>query len=124
MRKSKVVVPPPRPSHEALSQSEIDQLLKAISSGPEEPYDEVPSNRSRKIKIYDFKRPDRMTKGNLRLIANAGEIIAKDLTRYIFAKFHKEAHVHICSVDQLTYEECIRSMRITLSFVEATCFQP
>lgn len=99
----------PRPSQEPLSQAEIDDLLKAISSGPD---DEIPSPiipMSRKIKIYDFMRPDRMTKSNLRLMANYGDIVATDLAKHIFAKFHKEAHVHIASVDQLTFEEFVRS---------------
>ena len=47
--------------NEVLSQDEIDQLLQAISSGETEANDDFkPVNDTRKIKIYDFKRPDRL----------------------------------------------------------------
>ena len=45
--------------NEVLSQDEIDQLLQAISSGDTEDADFKPVNDTRKIKIYDFKRPDK-----------------------------------------------------------------
>ena len=44
--------------NEVLSQDEIDQLLTAISSGETEQEDFRPVSDTRKIKIYDFKRPD------------------------------------------------------------------
>ena len=48
--------------NEVLSQDEIDQLLTAISSGETEQEDFRPVNDTRKIKIYDFKRPDKFSK--------------------------------------------------------------
>ena len=45
---------------EVLSQDEIDQLLTAINAG-DEPEDIRPAADSRKIKIYDFKRPDKFS---------------------------------------------------------------
>ena len=49
---------------EVLSQSEIDALLSAISSGKS--LDNIDTKRveveHRKIKIYDFKRPDKIFK--------------------------------------------------------------
>ena len=48
--------------NEVLSQDEIDQLLTAISSGSTESEDFKPVNDTRKIKIYDFKRPDKFSK--------------------------------------------------------------
>ncbi len=53
---------------EVLSQDEIDQLLTAISSGEvstEEPTAQVDQ---RKIKIYDFKRPDKFSKDQIRTV--------------------------------------------------------
>jgi len=47
---------------EVLSQDEIDQLLTAINAGNAEPEDYNPAADSRKIKIYDFKRPDKFSK--------------------------------------------------------------
>ena len=45
--------------NEVLSQDEIDQLLTAISSGDSEVDEFKPVNDTRKIKLYDFKRPDK-----------------------------------------------------------------
>ena len=47
---------------EVLSQEEIDQLLTAINAGDTEPEDIRPAADTRKIKIYDFKRPDKFSK--------------------------------------------------------------
>ena len=54
--------------NEVLSQDEIDQLLTAISSGDSETDDFKPVNSARKIKIYDFKRPDKFSKEQLRTV--------------------------------------------------------
>ena len=44
-----------------LSQNEIDELLSGISSSNKNPPSTLPRN-SRHIKIYDFKRPDKITR--------------------------------------------------------------
>ena len=45
---------------EVLSQEDIEQLLTAINSGSDGEIEDFsnPVNDNRKIKIYDFKRPD------------------------------------------------------------------
>lgn len=95
---------------EPLSQAEIDQLLKAISSGDDD-QEEMNEPRRRKIKIYDFKRPDRFSREELRRMSNIGELFAKKLSLLFNSKQYgkDDVHIHIASVDQLTYEECIRS---------------
>jgi len=47
---------------EVLTQKEIDELLSAINDGCAEPEEYKPAMNSRKIKIYDFKRPDKFSK--------------------------------------------------------------
>ena len=58
---------------EVLSQDEIDQLLTAISSGESDTDDFKPVSDTRKIKIYDFKRPDKFSKEQLRTVSNMHE---------------------------------------------------
>ena len=53
--------------NEVLSQDEIDQLLSAINSGDSDVDDFKPVNSARKIKIYDFKRPDKFSKETLKI---------------------------------------------------------
>lgn len=95
---------------EVLSQDEIDQLLTAISTGGPETDDFKPVNDTRKIKIYDFKRPDKFSKEQLRTVSNMHETFARLTTTSLSAQLRSLVHVHVASVDQLTYEEFIRSI--------------
>ncbi len=96
--------------NEVLSQDEIDQLLQAISSGESEADDFKPVSDTRKIKIYDFKRPDKFSKEQLRTVSNMHETFARLTSTSLSAQLRSLAHVHVASVDQLTYEEFIRSI--------------
>jgi len=95
---------------EVLSQDEIDQLLTAINAGDTEPEDFKPAADSRKIKIYDFKRPDKFSKEQIRTISMMHETFARLSTTSLSAQLRSVVHVHVASVDQLTYEEFIRSI--------------
>lgn len=96
--------------NEVLSQDEIDQLLMAISSGDAETEDFKPVNETRKIKIYDFKRPDKFSKEQIRTVSIMHETFARLTTTSLSAQLRSMASVHVASVDQLTYEEFIRSI--------------
>ena len=95
---------------EVLSQDEIDQLLTAISTGDSEADEFKPVSDTRKIKIYDFKRPDKFSKEQLRTVSNMHETFARLTTTSLSAQLRSLVHVHVASVDQLTYEEFIRSI--------------
>ncbi|MCL2185425.1 MAG: flagellar motor switch protein FliM [Treponema sp.] len=96
---------------DVLSADEIDQLLTAINnSDNSKPADFRPAAGSRKIKIYDFKRPDRFSKEQLRNISIIHEHFARLITNSITAKCRAMSYAHIASVDQLTFEEFIRSV--------------
>ncbi|MDR0378136.1 MAG: flagellar motor switch protein FliM [Spirochaetaceae bacterium] len=95
---------------EVLSQEEIDQLLTAINAGDAEPEDFRPAADTRKIKIYDFKRPDKFSKDQIRTVSIMHESFARLTTTSLSAQLRSMVHVHVASVDQLTYEEFIRSI--------------
>ncbi len=95
---------------EVLSQDEIDQLLTAISAGDTDAEDFRPVNDTRKIKIYDFRRPDKFSKEQIRTVSIMHETFARLTTTALSAQLRSMAHVHVASVDQLTYEEFIRSI--------------
>ena len=63
--------------NEVLSQDEIDQLLTAISTGDIESEDISQAADQRKIKIYDFKRPDKFSKEQIRTISIMHETFAR-----------------------------------------------
>jgi flagellar motor switch protein FliM len=96
---------------EVLTQNEIDQLLAAINAGHDtEPEEFRPACDMRKVKIYDFKRPDKFTKEQIRTISMMHELFARELTGQFSALLKNNCHIHVASVDQLTYEEFIRSI--------------
>lgn len=95
---------------EVLSQDEIDQLLTAISTGEVEQEEAVKKAETRKIKIYDFKRPDKFSKDQIRTLQMMHETFARLTTTSLSAQLRTIVHVHVASVDQLTYEEFLRSI--------------
>jgi len=96
---------------EVLSQDEIDQLLTAISTGEIESEGDLKKGaETRKIKIYDFKRPDKFSKDQIRTLQMMHETFARLSTTSLSAQLRTIVHVHVASVDQLTYEEFLRSI--------------
>ena len=95
---------------DTLSQDEIDELLKAISSGEMEDTNYNREASKRKIKIYDFRRPDKFSKDQIRTVSIMHETFARLTTTSLSAQLRCLINVHVASVDQLTYEEFIRSI--------------
>jgi flagellar motor switch protein FliM len=106
---------------EVFSQEEIDQILAAVNAGTE-PEDFHPVANTREIKIYDFKRPDKFSRGQIRSISELHEGLVRTWAEYLYRSILAPVLVHIASVDQLTYEEFIRSIpsQTTLMAVPAS----
>jgi flagellar motor switch protein FliM len=95
---------------EVLSQDEIDQLLTAISSGDAEAEDTRQVAERKNIRIWDFRRPDKFSKEQIRTVSFMHETFARLTTTSLAAQLRSMVHVHVASVDQLTYEEFLRSI--------------
>ncbi len=95
---------------DVLSQNEIDELLSAISTGVVNAENIKQEQKQRKIKLYDFKRPDKFSKDQIRTLYMLHENFARLLNTYLSAHLRTMVQVSVASVDQLTYEEFIRSM--------------
>ena len=67
---------------EVLSQSEIDNLLKALNSG-ELDVDEIKDKDEKQVKNYDFARPTKFSKEHLRTL----EIIFEHYGRLLSTNF-------------------------------------
>lgn len=106
-----------------LSQDEINQLLEAINAGGTEPEDFRPAKDSRKIKIYDFKRPDRFSRWQIRNFSILHERTARLWAALIAQCFQTDIHINVGCVDQLTHEEYTRSIPTptTLIIAEGIC---
>ena len=95
---------------EILSQDEIDALLTAISTGEVDTTDYSAAKEQKKVKIYDFRRPDKFSKDHIRTLQMMHETFARLTTTALSAQLRALVSVHVASVDQLTYEEFIRSI--------------
>jgi len=93
---------------EVLSQAEIEQLLTAINAGEHEPKRSGPATDSRKIRIYDYKRPAKFFKEHIRTISIIFENFCRLTTVSLSAQIRSMCRLHVASVDELTYEEFIR----------------
>ncbi len=95
---------------EVLSQSEIDALLAALSSGEMDANELKKEETERKVKVYDFKRALRFSKDQIRGLTRIHENYARLLTTYFSAQLRTFVQINVASVDQLPYDEFIRSI--------------
>ncbi|MCX7568525.1 flagellar motor switch protein FliM [Tumebacillus sp. DT12] len=95
---------------EVLSQNEIDALLNALSSGELNAEEIRKEDTDRKVRNYDFKRAMRFSKDHIRSITRIYENFARLLTTYFSAQLRTFVQINVVSVDQLPYEEFIRSI--------------
>jgi len=68
------------------------------------------SGKKIKVKKYDFKRPDKFSKDQIRTLQMIHETFARLATTKLSAALQTLFTVHVVSVDQLTYSEFIASI--------------
>ena len=89
---------------EVLSQSEIDNLLAALSNG-ELDVDDMQDKGEKQVKDYDFKRPAKFSKEHLRtlemLFEHYGRLISTNLPVYL----RKNVQVSVASSETVTFSE-------------------
>ncbi|WP_048602490.1 flagellar motor switch protein FliM [Rubeoparvulum massiliense] len=95
---------------EVLSQNEIDSLLAALSSGEMDAEQLKQEKTEKKVKTYDFKRALRFSKDQIRSLTRIHENFARLLTTYFSAALRTFVQINVASVDQLPYDEFIRSI--------------
>jgi flagellar motor switch protein FliM len=98
------MVPP-----EVMSQNEIDSLLQAISSGDDK-IATMEANEEKPLKLYDFRRPDKFSKDQMRAIQMIHESFSRSLTTSLSTMVRSMVSVEVVAVDQLAYDEFIHSL--------------
>lgn len=93
-----------------LSQHEIDALLSAISTGEMSADEMKKEDDTKKVKVYDFKRALRFSKDQIRSLTRIHENFARLLTTYFSAQLRTYVQINVASVDQIPFEEFIRSI--------------
>ncbi len=115
---------------DVLSQEEVESLLSAMSTGGEPPAappaastpaaqpaaGAVPLKPREKITPYDFKRPERVGKEQMRALQTLHEGFGRNFGAAMSALLRTIVEVKLTSVDQLTYGEFVFSLE------NPTCF--
>lgn len=101
-----------------LSQEEIDALLEAVEDegAPEALEGEETILDQRQITLYDFKRPNRISKEQLRAFRGIHDKMARTLASQISSVMRSIVEIQLHSVDQMTYGEFLMSLPSPTSF--------
>ncbi len=94
---------------DVLSQAEIDALLAGVMDGSVNA-EEAKKEPERKVKVYDFKRPDKFSKDQIRTLYMIHESFARLLNTYLSTHLRTLVNVDVASVEQLTYQEFVQSV--------------
>jgi len=117
-------------SGEVLTQAEVENLLKAMATGSQQAAAAVKTAQAagsveggpaswkpkEKITPYDFKRPERVGKEQIRALQTMHEGFARNFAAALSALLRSMVEVKLTSVDQLTYSEFVFSLE------NPTCF--
>jgi flagellar motor switch protein FliM len=99
---------------DVLDQSEVDALLAAMDSQePEEsPHREAGREKvvSKDVRTYDFKRPERVSKDQMRALESIHEGFARSLGATMSGMLRTIIEVRVATIEQLTYSEFIHSL--------------
>ncbi|NMM51236.1 flagellar motor switch protein FliM [Paenibacillus aquistagni] len=95
---------------DVLSQNEIDALLAALSSGEMDADELKKEETQKKVRSYDFKRAVRFSKDHIRTLTRIHENFARYLTTYFSAQLRTFVQINVVQVEQLPYDEFIRSI--------------
>ncbi|MGC8783718.1 MAG: flagellar motor switch protein FliM [Armatimonadota bacterium] len=123
---------------EILSQEEIEALLASLSgseemappaaAGAASAAAQVPgtakADRRAPIayEVYDFRRPDKFSKDQLRTMQMLHETFARLFSSTLSAYLRAPVHIDLISVEQIPYDEYIRA--ITSSLINIFSMQP
>lgn len=95
---------------DVLSQAEIDALLSALSDGQVDAEEMKTTKTQKRIRVYDFKRPNKFSKDQIHSLQNIYEIFCRGLTTYFSGNLHSVIESKVLSIEQITYDEFIRSL--------------
>lgn len=95
---------------EVLSQDEIDALLSALNKGEVDADELKEEQKKKKIRVYDFRRPNKFSKDQIHTLQVIYENYSRALGTYLSAQLRSHISIDVLSVEQLTYDEFIRSI--------------
>lgn len=108
-----------------LSQAEIETLMSSLASGEENASASSGDAKTHKGKrqkaagyeVYDFRRPDKFSKEQLRTLQMLHETFARLTSTGLSALLRTPVTIDLISVEQVPYEEYLRSINSSLFVV-------
>ncbi len=109
---------------DVLDQSEIDALLAAVDTGEvkkEEPKAQIFSRHrhgqaAAEVRPYDFKRPERVSKDQMRALQTLHEAFARNFGAALSGFLRTIVEVKVATCEQMTYGEFIAGLPNPTSF--------
>ena len=111
---------------DVLDQAEVDALLAAVGTGdvaddavsptiPPDPGDAAlyalsPTTQPRDVQDYDFKRPERVSKDQMRSLESMHESFARTLGASLSGFLRTIVECRVATIEQLTYSEFIHAL--------------
>jgi flagellar motor switch protein FliM len=103
---------------DTLDQSEVDALLAAVDAGQvaQQPSTSAPSvfgtkgNNQLEVQVYDFKRPERVSKDQMRALEGLHEGFGRNFGAALSGYLRTIIEVNVAHIEQLTYSEFIHSL--------------
>ena len=80
---------------DVLSQSEIDKLLSALDEGSVSAEEVKAEEEQKKVKIYDFKRPDKFSKDQIRTLQMLHENFGRMMNTYLSTNLRSLVDVQV-----------------------------
>jgi flagellar motor switch protein FliM len=106
-------------SNDVLSQAEVESLLSAMDGREADVIADAAKSRIKhreKVSPYDFKRPERVGKEQMRSLQTMHEAFGRNFGAALSALLRTIVELKLTSVDQLTYSEFVFSLE------NPTCF--
>lgn len=108
---------------EVLDQAEIDALLAAVGGDERAPAAAGPApsedggSRDSGVSVYDFKRPERVSKDQIRALGSLHDGFARSFGATLSGFLRTIIDVRVVGVEQLTYSEFIHSLPNPTCFI-------
>ncbi len=90
---------------DVLSQNEIDDLLAALSTGEVDVTEIEEDKREKRVRKYDFSRPDKFAKDQLRTLEIIHENFSRLLNNFLSGYLRIATEVNVISTQSLIYSE-------------------
>ncbi|WP_427338653.1 flagellar motor switch protein FliM [Caloranaerobacter sp. DY30410] len=90
---------------EVLSQSEIDALLKALTSGEVDVKEIKEEAKEKKVKKYDFRNPQKIAKDQMRTLGIIHDKLARLLQTFLSGYLRAPINVEVLTIDQYVFSE-------------------